>query len=108
MFDLKAMGDMMKLMGQAGKLKEKIAEAQTRARNRTVTGEAGAGMVKVTANGVGDVLSVQIEPEVLADVDAVGPLIVAATNVALAKSKEVLIEESQTALGGIELPPGIV
>ncbi|MGD0092443.1 MAG: YbaB/EbfC family nucleoid-associated protein [Planctomycetota bacterium] len=102
------LGDMMKLVGQLPKLKENIAQAQERARNRTVSGESGAGLVKVVANGVGEVLSVAIEPEALKDPESLGPLIAAATNAALVKSKEVIVGEARTAMGGIELPPGIV
>jgi DNA-binding YbaB/EbfC family protein len=106
--NLKGMSDMMKLMGQAGKIKESMAAAQERAKNRTIDGEAGAGMVKVTANGVGEVVSIHIDPEALKDPESIGPLLVSATNLALQRSKEVLMEETQTAMGGIDLPPGML
>ena len=102
------MGDMMKLMGQLPRLKENIAQAQERAKTRTVTGEAGAGLVTVVANGIGEVLSVTIDPEALKDPETVGPLVVSAVNVALGKSKEIMIGEARAAMGGIELPPGLV
>lgn len=101
-------GSLMKLMGQLPKLKENIAQAQERARKRTVTGEAGAGLVKVVANGVGEVLSVTIEPEALKDPESLGPLLAAAANVALQKSKEIVMGEAREAMGGIELPPGLL
>ena len=105
---MKNMADMMKLMGQAGKIKENMAQAQERARNRTAVGEAGAGLVKVTANGIGEIVSVDIDPEVLKDPDTVGPLLVSAINLALFKSKEVLMDETKTAMGGIDLPAGML
>ncbi|HYF51214.1 MAG TPA: YbaB/EbfC family nucleoid-associated protein [Planctomycetota bacterium] len=109
MFDsIKGMADVMKLMGQAGKIKENMAQAQERARNRTAVGESGAGMVKVTANGIGEIVAVDIDPEVLKDAETVGPLLVSAINTALFKSKEVLMEETKTAMGGIDLPPGML
>jgi hypothetical protein len=101
------MGDMMKLMGQMGRLKEIAAEAQERARNRTVNGEAGAGLVKVVANGMGEVLQVTIDPEALKEPDTLGPLIAAAVNQAITKAKQILIEEGQAAMG-IQLPPGLL
>jgi len=101
-------GDIMKLAGQLPKLKESFLQAQERARNRTVVGEAGAGLVKVTADGVGEVLSVSIDPEALKEPDTLGPLIAAAANVALGKSKEIFLGETRAALGGIELPPGLM
>ncbi|MCY3021514.1 MAG: YbaB/EbfC family nucleoid-associated protein [Planctomycetota bacterium] len=102
------MGDIMKLMGQLPKMKENIAQAQERARYRTVVGEADAGLVKVTCNGVGEIVSVTIDPEALKEPDTLGPLIAAAANVALAKSKEAMLEEARNAMGGIELPPGLL
>ena len=102
------MGDMMKLMGQLPKLKQNLAQAQERAKNRQAVGESGAGMVKVTANGLGEILSVKIDPEVLKDPELVGPLVTSATNLAIHKSKEVLAEEAKIAMGGMDMPPGMI
>jgi DNA-binding YbaB/EbfC family protein len=109
MFDnLKGMADAMKLMGQAGKIKENMAQAQERAKNRTATGDAAAGMVKVVSNGIGEIISVQIDPEALKDTETLGPLIVSATNLAIAKGKEIMVEEMRTAMNGIDIPPGMI
>ncbi len=105
---MKGMGDLMKMMGQAGKIKENMAEAQKRAKLRSVDGESGAGMVKVTANGFGEILSVKIDTEALKDPETLGPLVTAAANNAIAKSKEIMLEETRTALGGIDIPPGLI
>src|SRR2546430_701428 len=107
MFGLKGMGDMMKLFGQREKIAENIEQAKARARTRTVVGEAGAGLVKVTANGLGDLVAVTFDPEALKDPESLSTFIVAASNIALNKSKEIMTEEFRTALGGIDLPPGI-
>ena len=105
---MKGMGDLMKLMGQAGQIKENMAQAQARARNRTAVGESGAGLVKVTANGIGEIVSVQVDPQVLQDPETLGPLVAGAANAALTKGREILSEETRTALGGIDLPPGLI
>jgi len=108
MLGMKEMGDLMKLMGQMGKMKENMAAAQERAKNRTASAESGAGMVKVTANGVGEIVMVKVDAEASKDADTLGPLIAAATNMALAKGKEILMEEMKTAMGGLDLPPGMM
>ncbi|HLX64473.1 MAG TPA: YbaB/EbfC family nucleoid-associated protein [Planctomycetota bacterium] len=108
MFGLKGMGDMMKLFGQRDKIMENIEQAKLRARGRTVIGEAGAGMVKVTANGLGDIVAVNFDPEALKDPESLSTYIVAASNIALLKSKEIMSDEFRTAFGGIELPPGMI
>ena len=105
---MKGMGDMMKLMGQLPKLKENMAQAQERALKRSVVGEAGAGLVRVTANGIGEIISMKIDPDALKDLDTLGPLLTAATNLALRKSKEALAEEVKGAMGGIDIPPGMM
>jgi nucleoid-associated protein EbfC len=105
---MKGMGDIMKLMGQLPKMKENLEQAQVRAKSRTVTGESGGGLVKVEANGIGEILTVKIDPEVFKDPDTVGPLVASATNLALRKGKEAMAEEAKTAMGGMDLPPGMI
>ena len=107
MFGMKGMGDIMKLMGQREKITENMEQAKIRARNRTVIGAAGGGLVKVTANGMGDIVAVAFDPEALKDPESLGSLVVSATNIAVTKGKEVMAEELSTAMGGIDLPPGL-
>ena len=108
MFGLGGLKDIGNMMKMASQLKENMALAQARAKNRTASGESGAGMVKATANGIGEIVSVYIDPEALKDPETLGTLIVAATNLALLKGKEILAEETKTAMGGMDLPPGLL
>lgn len=105
---MKGMGEAMKLLGQAGKIRENMEQAQRRARERTATAEAGAGMVKATANGLGEIVAVEYDSEALKDAESLGPLTAAAVNLALLRGKEILMEETKTAMGGIDLPPGLL
>jgi hypothetical protein len=92
-------GDMMKLLGQLGKIQEKMGEAKEKARKMVIEGQAGGGLVKITMNGAFEVLSVSIEPAALEDPESLGPLIVSATNLALGKAREQLKELFQETLG---------
>lgn len=107
--NLAGMGELFKLLGQADRIKDEMGKVRERAAARSVEGEAGGGLVKVTANGVGELLQVVIDSEALKDPETLGPLIAAASNVALRKSRELLLEESQKAAEqfGISLPPGM-
>jgi len=105
---MKGMGDIMKMMGQLPKMKENLMQAQERAKSRVVTGESGGGMVKVNANGIGEILTVKIDPEVFKDPETVGPLVVSAINLALRKGKELMAEEAKSSMGGMDLPPGLI
>ena len=55
-------GNMMK---QAQQLQKKMAEAQEKLNSIEVQGVSGGGMVKVVVNGKKDVLSINIEKEML-------------------------------------------
>ncbi|MCZ7647770.1 MAG: YbaB/EbfC family nucleoid-associated protein [Planctomycetota bacterium] len=101
-------GDMMKLMGQAGQLREKMQHVQEQARKRVVAAESGGGMVKVTATGLGEVLAVEIDADALKDPETLGPLIAAAVNAAVKKGKDAVVEEMRQSLGGLDLPPGML
>ena len=58
------MGDMMK---KAQKMQEEMQKAQEEIAKAEVTGEAGAGLVKVTMNGRHDVRKVDIDPSLMSE-----------------------------------------
>ena len=53
------------LMKQARQLQDKMAKLQEEMAAKMVEASAGGGMVSVTANGAGDVVSVKIDPQVV-------------------------------------------
>lgn len=57
------LGDMMK---KAQEMQEQMQKAREVLAGKQVTGEAGAGLVRVTMNGIGEVLRVEIDPSMLA------------------------------------------
>ena len=101
-------GDLMKLMSQAGKMKEKMAEVQEKAKLRIVKGQSGGGLVTAAVNGAGEVVDLKIDPEALKDPESLGPLIAAAINVAVKRTKEDMVKDMQEAMGGIDIPPGML
>ena len=56
------LGDMAKIMKQAQEMQGKMSEAQERLDDVEVVGEAGAGLVKVTATAKGEVKALNIDP----------------------------------------------
>lgn len=91
---------MSDLMNMASELRQKMGEAQKQAADLSVEGEAGGGMVRVTLNGLHQVLRVRIEPSVLAgpgDLPLVEDLVRAACNSAAAR----LQEQLKSRLGGM-------
>jgi hypothetical protein len=100
---MKGMGNMMK---QAQKLQSKMMKMQEELGERTVESAAGGGMVKVVANGKQQIVSIQIEKEVVdpEDVEMLQDLIMAAVNDALAKSQEMVSSEMGKLTGGMNIP----
>ena len=98
--------DLNNIMQQAQQMQAKIAEIQEQLANKTITGSAGGGMVNVTVNGRGDVLSVAIEDALLGseEKEMLQDLIVAATNDGLKKAKELGKQEMQQLTGGLNIP----
>jgi len=103
----------MNMMDMFGKMKEvqsRMKDAQETLRNVTETGDAGAGMVKVTVNGLKNVLSVEIDPDLIRaeDREMLQDLIVAATNKAMGtietKAREHLRQATEGLLPNI---PGL-
>jgi DNA-binding YbaB/EbfC family protein len=100
---MKGMGNMMK---QAQKLQTKMLKLQEELAEKTVETTAGGGMVKIVANGKQQIVSLQIEKEVVdpEDVEMLQDLIVAAVNDALTKSQEMASAEMSKLTGGLNIP----
>ncbi len=101
-------GPLAQLMRQAQQAQESMKRAQDEIAALEVTGEAGAGMVKVTLNGRHEARKVQIAPDALGeDKEFLEDLIAAAINDAAQKLDVVTKEKMSKAMGGMSLPPGM-
>ena len=103
----------MNMMDMFGKMKEvqsRMKDAQETLRTVTETGDSGAGMVKVTVNGLKNVLSIDIDPDLIKaeDREMLQDLVVAATNKAFANVETKAREHLRQATEGL-LPniPGL-
>jgi DNA-binding YbaB/EbfC family protein len=101
-------GNIGNLLKQAQAVQENIQKAQEQVAQITATGESGGGMVKVTMNGKHEVARVQIEPALLTeDREVLEDLIAAAINDATHKVGAAVNEKMASAMGGLQLPPGM-
>lgn len=100
------MKNMGKLMKQAQQLQDKMSKLQEEMAEKTIEATAGGGMVKVVANGKQQVVSIQIEKEVVdpEDVEMLQDLILAAVNDALNRAQAMVSEEMNKLTGGMNLP----
>jgi len=100
-------GGMGNIMKQAQAMQEKMQRAQEEIARMEVTGEAGAGMVKVTMLGNHNVRRVSIDDSLMQDdKEMLEDLIAAAINDAVRRVEESSKEKMAGVAGGMQLPPG--
>ncbi len=100
------MKDLSGMMKQAQKLQAKMMAMQEEVGNRTVSAQAGGGMVEAVVNGRQELVSLRIDPEVVVaeDVEMLQDLILAALNEALNRSREMMAAEMAKLTGGMQIP----
>ncbi len=91
--------NMNKMMAQVQQMQQDMQQAQDELAKETITTSAGGGAVKATMTGGQELVSVEIDPEVLdpEDVEMLQDMILAAVNEALNSSQELASKR----LGGI-------
>lgn len=106
---LKGLGNLASLPGimkQAQEMGGKLQQINDELKKEKVTGSAGAGMVEVDANGLGEVLAVRIEPSLVEkqDREMIEDLLPAAINSARQKAQERHAQMMQELTGGLNIP----
>jgi DNA-binding YbaB/EbfC family protein len=95
-------------MKQAQQMQEKMQKAQEELANVEVTGESGAGMVKVTMNCRHEVRRVAIDEDLIGDdKEMLEDLVAAAMNDAIRRVEEATQEKMAGLTGGLGLPGGM-
>lgn len=99
------MGTLMQLMKDMPRLKEQMEAAQQRLSAARFVGEAGAGQAKATVDGKGEMISLELDPQLVAsgDKELIEELTVAATRQAVALSRTGMQDEIKQAFGGLDL-----
>jgi DNA-binding YbaB/EbfC family protein len=103
--------DMNKLMQQAQQMQEQMQRMHEEAANEVAESSVGGGLVKVKANGAGEVLAIEISPDAVDpdDLEALGDLVLAGVNEALRSAHAAVEAKAQQlmgdmGLGGLGLP----
>ncbi|MGF1763748.1 YbaB/EbfC family nucleoid-associated protein [Aliivibrio kagoshimensis] len=100
-------GGMGNLMKQAQQMQDRMAKMQEEIAKMEVTGESGAGLVKITINGSHSVRRVEIDESLMEDdKDMLEDLIAAAFNDAARRVEETQKEKMGDVTGGMQMPPG--
>ncbi len=114
MFDqMKNLKQLAGLLGNTSELRERFEQMQRELESKTVTADAGAGAVRVTANGKMRITAVELDPAMIAvlagegeqaDREMIEQLVLSATNEALERAQELVRQELTQATGGLNLP----
>ena len=97
------MFDMMKMMGKFKDVQAKMKEAQDELAHIKVEGESGGGMVKAVVSANKQLLSLQVDKDLISPEEAemMQDLIVAAVNKALTEAEEVAKNHLQKSTQGM-------
>ena len=85
-------GGMQGMLKQVQKMQAEMEKIQNELGNKTVSAESGGGMVKATANGKKEIISIQIDNEVVSsgEKEMIEDLVVAAVNKALESANKMV------------------
>jgi len=101
--------NMQDMMQQVQKMQQEMEKIKEESKNKVITAESGGGMVKVTMNGIQELIHIEISKEVVNpdDVEMLEDLVVAAVNKAIKDSGN-MVQQDMGKLGGM-LPniPGL-
>ena len=101
--------DMIQIMRQAREFQQRLSQVQNELIDRTVTASAGGGRVSVNVNGRCQLLSIQIDREIInpEEQTMLHDLILAAVNEGIKKAQDIAQAEMRKLTGGINIP-GII
>ena len=97
------------MMKKIQDMQNEMARIQEEVETSEFSASAGGGAVEVTVNGKHEVLSVNIQPEVVdpEDVEILSDMIIAATNEAIRKAADTMEQRMGSATSGMGLPAGL-
>lgn len=101
--------DMKGMMDQVKNMQEEMQRVKQEALQKTITAEAGGGMVKVSMNGANQIISINIEKEIINENEKamLEDLIIAAVNKASEEAKNMMDEEMNKVKGMLPNIPGL-
>jgi len=99
------MTDFSKILNKAKELEAKMKESQENIKKIRVEGISGSNSVKVTLDGEGEIIKIELSDDVLKEAKSIiEDLIIAAHNNAKTQLKSKTSEEISKATGGFGIP----
>ena len=106
---LKNLGDLPGLMRKAQEMQSQMKRVQEELAKKTITADAGGGMVQATVNGKLKLTKLRIDKSKIdpADIELLEDVIVAAVQAAQTRAMQSVQQEMQKMAGEMGLPPGL-
>ena len=103
---MEKLDQLQKLMQMGQQVQARMADAQKKLEDETVTASSGGGLVEVTASGKGAIRSIRIDPKAIdpSDPEMLEDLVLAALTKAQSEAREALEREMKQAAGGLPMP----
>ena len=107
MFENMNLGD---LMNQAKQMRQQMEQMQAELAKKTVTADAGGGMVQATVSGKLELVKLTIDKSKIDvnDTEMLEDVIIAAVNAAQARAGQMMQAEMQKKAQEMGLPPGML
>jgi nucleoid-associated protein EbfC len=102
----KGITNLASLMKQAQQMSSKMQAMNERLKSQRATGSAGAGLVEVEVNGVGEMIRLRIDPTLFqrGEQEMIEDLVPAAVNQALVKAKQLHVEAMKSMTDELDMP----
>jgi DNA-binding YbaB/EbfC family protein len=103
------MKDIMGMMKQVGQMQARMQKMQEELAATEIEGQSGAGLVRITLNGKGDMKKISIDPSLVkpGEGEILEDLVLAANQDARAKLESMMASKMAEVTGGLPLPPGL-
>jgi DNA-binding YbaB/EbfC family protein len=110
MFDALKNMNMGDLMNQAQQMREQMEQMQAEMAKKTVTADAGGGMVQATVNGKLELVKLKIDKTRVDvnDTEMLEDVIIAAVNAAQGRAGQMMQAEMQKKAQEMGIPPGML
>ncbi len=98
-------GNLLDMMKNARSMMEKAKEVKADLAKRTADGNAGAGMVAATVNGMGELIALRIDPAAITpdDPEMLSDLVIAAVADARNRAEALRADAMREMTGGLDL-----
>lgn len=102
------MRDIMGMMGKVKEMQAKMEKMQAEIADIRAEGKSGGGLVTITLDGKGEMLSLKIDSSLFKedDVEILEDLVVAAHKDAKGKAEALAAEKTKELTAGLPIPPG--